>query len=341
VAPHNVFLAITQPIGKSVAMRAALPVPTLLLRPAVQGMAWMVLSGAIFGVLNALLRVITLQLPPIEAQFLRYVSGALVMLPFILRVGFRAYHPNGMVGQLWRGAAHTSGMLLWFMALPHLPLADTTAIGFTGPIFVMVGAVLVFHEPMLWRRWISALIGFGGVLIVVGPKLSGSSGFYDLVMLASAPLFAASQLITKALTKRDRPEVIVVWQCLTISLFSFPLAMLHWVWPSAVQYGWFLAAGILGSCAHYCATQAFRVADVSATQPVRFLDLIWATLMGFLVFGDVPTSSTRAARGWDAAYAADHCATSWRRVTQRGRWPAECPLHIPSGEYSRRVSLVA
>ncbi len=204
---------------------------SMQLKPAVQGMAWMILSGAIFGVLNALLRVITLQLPPIEAQFLRYVSGALVMLPFILRVGFRAYHPNGLIGQLWRGAAHTSGMLLWFMALPHLPLAETTAIGFTGPIFVMIGAVLVFHEPMLWRRWVSALIGFAGVLIVVWPKLSGSNGFYDLVMLGSAPLFAASQLITKALTRRDRTEVIVVWQCLTISLFSFPLAMLHWVWP--------------------------------------------------------------------------------------------------------------
>jgi hypothetical protein len=117
---------------------APLPIPTILLRPAVQGIAWMVLSGIIFGVLIALLRVITLQLPPIEAQFLRCVSGALVMLPFILRVGFCAYNPNGLKGQLWRGAAHTSGMLLWFMALPHLPLADTTTIGVTGPILVMI-----------------------------------------------------------------------------------------------------------------------------------------------------------------------------------------------------------
>jgi drug/metabolite transporter (DMT)-like permease len=316
------FLAIAQPIGKSVAMRAALPVPALLLRPVVQGMAWMVLSGAIFGVLNALLRVITLQLPPIEAQFLRYVAGALVMLPFILRVGFRAYHPNGLVGQLWRGAAHTSGMLLWFMALPHLPLAETTAIGFTGPIFVMFGAVLFFREPMLWTRWLSALIGFAGVLIVVWPKLSGANGTYDLVMLASAPLFAASQLITKALTKRDRTEVIVVWQCLTIALFSGPLAVLNWVWPTATQYGWFLAAGVLGSCAHYCATQAFRVADVSATQPVRFLDLLWAVLMGFLVFGDVPTSSTLlggvvicAATTWIARREARPRAVMRRAVT--------------------------
>jgi drug/metabolite transporter (DMT)-like permease len=272
--------------------RLRLPVPTLLLRPVVQGMAWIVLSGAIFGVLNALLRVITLQLPPIEAQFLRYVSGALVMLPFILRVGFRAYHPKGLIGQLWRGAAHTSGMLLWFTALPHLPLADTTAIGFTGPIFVMIGAVLFFREPMLWARWLSALIGFVGVLIVVWPKLSGSNGFYHVVMLGSAPLFAASQLITKALTRRDRTEVIVVWQCLTISLFSLPLALLDWAWPTPTQYLLFLAAGVLGSCAHYAATQAYRVADVSATQPMRFLDLIWATLMGFLVFGDLPTSTT-------------------------------------------------
>jgi len=269
-----------------------LPIPTILLRPVMQGIAWMVLSGMVFGVLNALLRIITLQLPPIEAQFLRYVSGALVMLPFILRAGFRAYHPKGLAGQLWRGAAHTSGMLMWFMALPHLPLADTTAIGFTGPIFVMIGAVLFFREPMIWARWAAALIGFAGVMIVVWPKLSGSNGFYDLVMLGSAPLFAASQLITKALTRRDRTEVIVVWQCLTISLFSFPLAMLQWVWPTPMQCLLFLGAGVLGSCAHYAATQAYRVADVSATQPVRFLDLIWATLMGFLVWGDLPTSST-------------------------------------------------
>lgn len=264
----------------------------MLLRPVMQGMAWMILSGAIFGVLNSILRIITLELPPVEAQFLRYVAGAIVMLPIILRIGVRAFRPNGLMGQLWRGVAHTGGMMMWFMALPHLPLAETTAIGFTGPIFVMFGAVLCFGERMLWTRWLSALVGFAGVLIVVWPKLSGSAGFYSLVMVASAPLFAASQLITKALTRRDRTEVIVVWQCLTIALFSGPLALLQWVWPTPLQCLWFLAAGVLGSCAHYCATQAFRVADVSATQPVRFLDLLWATLMGFLVFGDVPTSST-------------------------------------------------
>jgi drug/metabolite transporter (DMT)-like permease len=252
----------------------------------------MIASGVAFALLNTLLRLIALQMNPLEVQFLRYFSGLIVMAPFIAKVGVRAYNPKGLFGQLWRGIVHTAGMVLWYMALPHLTLADTTAIGFTGPIFVMIGAALAFGEKMLWERWLSAAIGFFGVLIVVGPGLTASGGTYDLIMLGSAPLFAASALITKALTKRDRTEVIVVWQCITISLFTLPLAIPHWEWPSMVQWLIFLGSGVLGSIAHYCATSALRAADASATQGVKFLDLIWMTTMGFLVFGDVPTVST-------------------------------------------------
>jgi len=183
-------------------------------------------------------------------------------------------------------------MVLWYMALPHLTLADTTAIGFTGPIFVMIGAFLALGEKMYWERWLSAAIGFVGVLIVVGPKMNASGGLYELIMLGSAPLFAASALITKALTKRDKTEVIVVWQCITISLFTLPLAIPQWEWPTVGQWAIFLGSGVLGSVAHYCATSALRAADASATQGVKFLDLIWMTAMGFLVFGDTPTIST-------------------------------------------------
>jgi drug/metabolite transporter (DMT)-like permease len=300
--------------------------PLRRLPPTLQGIGWMVLSGLWFGVLNALLRIITQHVPPVETQFLRYLSGALVMLPFVLRAGFRAYSPNGLMGQLWRGAAHTSGMLLWFTALPHLTLADTTAIGFTGPIFVMLGGVLLFHERMVWARWVSAAIGFCGVMIVVAPNLSTHSGTYQLVMLGSAPLFAVSQLITKALTRRDRTEVIVVWQCLTISLFSLPLALWQWHTPTLGQCGLFLLSGVLGSAGHYCATQAYRVADLSATQPVRFLDLVWSVTMGFLVWGDLPTSTTLL--GGLVIF----LATSWvaqREARGRKRAASAVPAYMP------------
>lgn len=262
------------------------------LSPTLRGMVWMVASGLVFSVLNTVLRVVALQMNPAQVQFMRYFCGVLIMLPFVIRRGPMAYRPNGLKAQMWRGLIHTTGMLLWYMALPHLTLADITAIGFTTPIFIMIGAVIVFRERMYWERWASALIGFAGVLIVVGPRMQSTGGYYDLLMLASAPLFAASALITKALTRRDSMDVIILWQCITISLFSLPPAMLDWTWFGPMHWGMFLGIAVLGNLAHYCTAQGLKAADATAGQTVKFLDLIWMTALGFLVFADLPTITT-------------------------------------------------
>ncbi|MEI8301800.1 MAG: DMT family transporter [Burkholderiales bacterium] len=262
------------------------------LSPAGRAIFWAVSSGILFALLNTLMRAMTLQMDPFQTQFLRYLAGLLVMLPLVLRAGWSAYRPKGMGGQLWRGAVHTGGLLFWFAALPHLPIADTTAIGFTTPIFIMIGAALVLREPVVPARWIAALLGFAGVLIVVYPKLAVTGGVWSLAMLVSSPLFAASFLITKALTRRDTPGVIVVWQSITVSMFTLPFALPGWQWPTPAQWLLFGLCGVLGSTGHWCLTNAYRLADISATQGVRFLDLIWATLLGLLVFGDSPSAST-------------------------------------------------
>ncbi len=264
------------------------------LDPVVKGLLWTSAGGLCLSVLNAVMRGLTLQLDPLQSQFLRYGFGLLVMLPLILRAGLAAYVPRQIGGQFLRGAVHTAGLCLWFVALPKIPLADMTAIGFTGPIFIMIGAYLFFKEPMRWERWLAATIGFVGVVIVVGPKLSGAGGGYNLVMLASAPLFAASFLLTKALTRYERVEVIVVWQAITVTLFSLPLALLHWQAPTLVQWGTFFICGILGSAGHYCLTRSFGIADISATQSVKFLDLVWSAALGWLIFSDTPAQSTLA-----------------------------------------------
>lgn len=255
---------------------------------------WASVAGFLFAGLNALMRGLTLQLDPFETQFLRYAAGLIVLLPLVLRAGVRPYIPRHIGGQFTRGAVHTFGLGLWFAAMPHVTLADTTAIGFTTPIFIMLGAALVFREPMRWDRWLAALIGFGGVIIVVAPKLAAVGGGYALLMLGSAPLFAASFLITKGLTRYERPAVIVVWQTITVALFSLPLAVLHWQSPDMLQCFTFLLCGVLGSVGHYCMTRSFTVADISSTQSVKFLDLIWASLLGWLVFADRPSQSTLA-----------------------------------------------
>ena len=264
------------------------------LDPVIRGLLWATASGAIFAVLNTMMRKLSLDLSPYQTQFLRYLFSLIVMMPLVVRAGFAAYRPVNALSHFARGGVHTLGLLLWFMALPYIGLADTTAISFMGPICIMLGAAWFFGEKMRWDRWVASLFGLAGVAMVVAPKLGGTDGLYTLVMLASVPVFATSFLMTKALTRYERTSVIVVWQSITISIYSLPLAALAWDWPSAMQWLLFLLCGMLGAAGHFCLTQSFGVADISATQSVKFLDLVWASAMGWLVFGDVPSHTTLA-----------------------------------------------
>ena len=262
------------------------------LDPTLRGLLWSIGAGLTFVVLNTLMRRLTLEIDPFQTQFLRYVFGLVVMLPLVVRSGMAAYRPRNIGGQFVRGAVHTLGLYLWFAAIPYITLADTTAIGFTGPIFIMIGAAWTLGERMRWERWVAALIGLAGVLIVVAPKLAGTGGLYTLIMLSSSPVFAASYLITKGLTRYERPSVIVIWQSISVALFSLPLALVAWKAPTLSQWLTFLLCGLLGSLGHYLLARSFTVADISATQSVKFLDMVWASLLGWLVFADTPSRST-------------------------------------------------
>lgn len=258
----------------------------------VRGMLWMAAGGLALCTMNAVMRLMTLELNPMVAFFLRYVMGLVVMMPMLMRDGLAAYRPNNARGQFWRGAVHASALSLFFLALPHIPLADVTAIGFTTPIFVLVGAAVLLREKVSGARWLAALVGFSGVLIVLAPHLSGSgAGWWGLVMLAASPFFAGSFLINKHLTRFDTPSVIVFWQNVSVMLFALPLALVYWQNPSAIQWATFLLCGLLGTGAHLCMTRAFSMGDISAMQPVRFVDLIWASLLGLAIFGTSPSAT--------------------------------------------------
>jgi drug/metabolite transporter (DMT)-like permease len=279
---------------------AAMQRRTAHLSPTAQGLLWTTAAGVIFSFLNALMRALGQQVDPFQSQFLRYFFGLLVLLPLVWHHGVAAYRPKTMRGQFIRGGLHTAGLYLWFVSLPKIPLADMTAIGFTTPLFIMLGAWLVFKEQMRWERWLATVLGFAGVLIVVGPKLSLADGFgpgpglYHLLMLASAPVFAASFLVTKALTRYETTGTILVWQAISISLLSLPLALWAWQPLSPLQWFGFALCGVLGSSGHYCLTRSFVAADISATQSVKFLDLVWAVLLGWALFADIPSFSTIA-----------------------------------------------
>ncbi len=260
------------------------------LGPTTRGILWMVLCGLSFAVLNALTRVITADLHPWQTQFLRYGFGGLVILPFLLRSGVHLLQTKNLPLQIGRNLVHTVASGLWFLALPLVPLAEITAISFTGPIFMTIGAMLFFGETVRARRWIAITLGFAGILIVLYPKLqlgiSASSA--SLLLLVAAPVSACSYLIAKVLMRQDQPETIVLWQALLVSLFTLPFALWFWKPVADMHLALFVLAGILGSTGHYALNRSIKAADISATQPARFLELVWASALGALIWGDVP-----------------------------------------------------
>jgi len=265
------------------------------LTPTLRGMLWMVGTGILFTLLNSSMKKLSHELDPWLVGFLRYALGALVILVPALHLGARDLWPKAPKLQFVRGSLHAGGMLLWFAALPTVAISEITAIGFAGPIFICLGAVLFLNERMTGARWAAVLVGFGGVLLVLNPF--GAGGFSGistgmLLMLASGPVFAASFLVAKVLTRHDRPEVMVLWQHLVVSMLLLPFAAFLWAMPTPAQWTLLLVCGFLGAGGHYCMTRAFRVADISAVQSVKFLELLWAALLGYLMFGTTPAGWT-------------------------------------------------
>src|SRR6185436_4320178 len=218
-------------------------------------MLWMAATGILFTLLNSIMKKLSHELDPWLVGFLRYVLGATVMLAPALRFGLRELWPKAPKLQLLRGGFHATGMLLWFAALPTVAISEITAIGFSGPIFICLGAVLFLHERMTCARWAAVLVGFSGVLLVLNPF--GAGGFSGisigmLMMLASGPVFAASFLVAKVLTRHDRSDVMVLWQHLVVSMLLLPFALFLWAMPSPGQWALLMLCGFLGAGGHYC-----------------------------------------------------------------------------------------
>jgi len=265
--------------------------PLLRLPPTLRAMLWMAASGILFTVLNTTMKWLAESMEPWTVGFLRYFLGFVVFLPLVWRLGARGVLSARPGLQVARGVCHVGGSLMWFAALRQVSMAEMTAIAFTGPIFICLGAVLLLGERMSWARWASVLCGFAGVLIIVHPWTEGGFGSVNwgmVLLLLAAPSFAGSMLVAKVLTRRDRPDVIVLWQHGMVALLSAPFAALWWTSPSVAQWVWLVGCGLVGAAGHYCVTRAFRAADISAVQSVKFLDLVWASFAGIVVFAHWP-----------------------------------------------------
>jgi drug/metabolite transporter (DMT)-like permease len=252
-----------------------------------RGIFWVAFSGVLFAALNVATLYPAQHLNPWVMAFLRYGFGFLLLIA--IRPMGRAYPVKTQQTRLHavRGALHASGMVLWFVALPHVSLADITALGFTGPIFVTIGAALFLGERVRPARWIGVAAGFTGAMIIVRPGFQELS-WHILAILASAPIFAGSNLIAKQLARRDGAGTIVYWQNVWITVFCAPAALWFWMTPSLLDIAWFIIAGLFGTLGHLAMQRGYQIAEITALQPIGFLTLIWNTIFGFFLFAQRP-----------------------------------------------------
>lgn len=209
---------------------------------------------------------------------LAYYQGALrpwrtlMMMPVALRI-----------------AGEVGGTLTFLSALAHLPLANTSAIFQALPLAITLGAALVFNEPVGWRRWSAIAAGFIGVLIIVRPGIEGFNQ-YSLMALASVAFCAVRDLATKRIPPEIPSLFITLLTTISVTVSgAFVIVPLGGWTPVSSQSVVLLAlAAVLLLIGYQCVIQALRIGDISAVAPFRYSALLWAMMLGYLVFGEVP-----------------------------------------------------
>ena len=249
------------------------------------GIGWMVLTGLMFVCVTGIVRYVGSNVPAAQAAFIRYVIGLAFMLPFMVNILRRGMSASALGIYSLRGITHALGVILWFYAMANIPIAEVTAIGYTSPIYITLGAVVFFGETLAVRRILAIIVAFLGAMIILRPGFQViSSG--QLAQLFAAPLFAVSYLVAKKLSMTESPTVVVGMLSVFVTLGLAPFAYAVWITPSLTDVMWLGLVAIIATLGHFTMTKALAAAPLMVTQPVTFLQLVWATLLGSLVFGE-------------------------------------------------------
>lgn len=286
-----------------------------------RGIFWMLVTGLCFVAVTALVKVVGPGVPPAQSAFLRYVLGLVFLVPLLprlmrVRLGRRVLALFGL-----RGLVHALGVMLWFFAMTRIPIAEVTAINYLNPIYVTVMAVLLLGEKVALPRVLAIAVALAGALIILRPGFRELNAGH-LAMLVTSMLFAVSYLVAKILSGTVEAAVVVAMLSVTVTIGLAPFALAVWVTPTWAQLGWLFGVAFFATAGHFTMTLAFRAAPLAVTQPVTFLQLVWATLLGLLFFGE-------PADGWVMAGGATIIGAisfiSWREaiVRRRAVTPAE------------------
>lgn len=220
-----------------------------------------------------------------QIVFLRSAILAGFLAPIVIRRGVIKTARPGMHAA--RGLVGIFAMSCMVYALLEAPFADVTAISFSRALFVVILAIILLKEVVRWRRWSAVAIGFAGVVLMLRPGEDGVSTAL-LFAVAGAFLGAWVVMILKSLSTTEAAETIVFWFGVSgVVLMAIPAA-LAWNWPSAIDWLILFGLSAAGSLAQYFLVRGWALGEASAVAPVGYAQLVWAVLLGIILFAEIP-----------------------------------------------------
>ena len=251
------------------------------------GLVIAVVAMFLFSLTHTSVRLMSDTMTAFQIVFWRMLLSMAMLMPWYAWQGFGLLKTRRPGMHALRAAVNCGGMLLWFFAIAVVPLGKAVAIHFVLPIFVMVLAVIVLRERVGIRRMSAALVGFGGVLLVLRPNEFGI-GWPEIMILGSALCYATTVIFLKYMVKSETPLALTFYTNFFILLFTIPPTIWFWVPPSVDDIFPILAIGVTGTFAPLLYTTALRIADASIIAASDFLRLPITAGLAFALFGEVP-----------------------------------------------------
>jgi drug/metabolite transporter (DMT)-like permease len=281
-----------------------------------RGILYMVASTVMFGGVNAIVKWELATYPVGEVAFFRslfaFLTVALLILP---RHGWGVLRTRRYREHLQRGLSQFGSMTCMMLAFSMLPLASAIAIGFSAPLFTTLLSIMVLKEKVGVHRWSALIVGFVGVLVVTHPG-AGTVTWGAFFALANAVLISTVAIAIRRMSATESTETLTLYQMSVITVCTLFLLPLGYATPRWYDLLGLAAAGAGNGIAQFWWTRALSVAPPSAVVPFNYLSLIWAALLGFAIWGDVPTSGLLAG---SAIVIASGLYILWRETLRRRR----------------------
>ena len=265
------------------------------------GILFMVGFATIAPIMDAFAKATPTEVPVTQILAARFGIQVALLIPLAALLGHMA-RPSGrdMLLHLARGLFLLAATGCFFTAVRYMPIANAIAIFFVEPFILTILGGVFLGEAVGWRRLTACAVGFGGALLVIRPSFS-DLGWVTLLPLATAVLFAGYMLLTRTMSQRLHPLTLQAHTAIAAALIIIPplvildgsgLALWDPVWPRGLAVWTLLGVGVVATISHLCITYALRFAPAGTVAPLQYLEIVGATVIGYLAFGDFPQPLT-------------------------------------------------